>query len=60
MGPKKSDLRHENWSSCRKGKENEIILPGGERLRRNTIQAWFEMPHKIWKTAIPFEPEIQI
>lgn len=40
--------------------KDEIILRGGERLRRNTIQAWFEMLHKIWKTAIPFEPEIQI
>ena len=47
--------------SQRKVKENKIILPKGERLKGDIIQAWVGILHKIWKkTAIPIESDIQI
>lgn len=47
--------------SQRKVKENKIILPKGERLKGDIIQAWVGILHKIWKkTAIPIESGIQI
>ena len=41
-------------------KKNQIILSRREKLKRNTIQARLEILHKRRKTAITFEPEIQI